>query len=54
VNPYEGQVNQVNAAGTSEPLAAHVAAVILLAGAGVLILRVAHCKFVIAAGAGVG
>jgi hypothetical protein len=54
VNPHEGTENSVNAAGTQEPLATHVAAVVLFAGAGVLLLRLAHFRFVVAGSASAG
>ena len=50
VNPYGGTVNSTNAAGTSEPLAAHVAAVIAFALLGVYVLRATGFKFVVAVG----
>jgi hypothetical protein len=52
MNPYEGTVNDVNAAGTQEALAMHVAAVVVFALIGVYVLRAASFKFVVAAGVG--
>lgn len=52
MNPYEGTVNDTNAAGTQETLAAHVAMIIAVALAGVLVLRLTGFKFVVAAGVG--
>ena len=53
MNPQEDTINHTNAAGTQEQLSAHVAAIVLIAGAGVLLLRLGHFKFVVAAGANV-
>jgi hypothetical protein len=52
VNPYEGTVNDTNAAGTQEAVAAHVAVLIVLALVGVYVLRGTGFKFVVAAGVG--
>jgi len=52
VNPYTGTVNDTNAAGTQEALAAHVAAVIAFALIGVFVMRWSGFKFVVAAGVG--
>lgn len=52
VNPYSGTVNDTNAAGTQEALAAHVAAVIAFALLGVFVLRATGFKFVVAGGVG--
>lgn len=52
VNPYQGTVNDTNAAGTQEPVAGHVAAVIAFALIGVFVLRAMSFKFVVAAGVG--
>ena len=54
VNPWEGTVNDTNAAGTQEALALHVAAIIVLALVGVYVLRGTGFKFVVAAGVGGG
>lgn len=50
VNPYQGSANDVNAAGTSEHVAAHVAAVVIFALLGVYALRATGFKFVVAVG----
>jgi hypothetical protein len=52
MNPYQGTVNDTNAAGTQEALAMHVAAVVVLALLGVYVLRGTGFKFVVAAGVG--
>lgn len=54
VNPYQGTVNDTNAAGTQEAVAAHVAVVIIFALVGVYVLRGTGFKFVVAAGVGGG
>lgn len=52
VNPYQGTVNDTNAAGTQEAVASHVAILVVLAIAGVFVLRYTGFKFVVAAGVG--
>lgn len=54
VNPYEGTVNDTNAAGTQEQLAMHVGVLIIAALAGVYVLRFLGFKFVMAGSVGVG
>lgn len=50
MNPYQGTVNDTNAAGTQEALAMHVAAIVVLALVGVYVLRGTGFKFVVAVG----
>lgn len=50
MNPYEGTVNDTNAAGTQEALAMHVAAIVVFALLGVYVLRGTGFKFVVAVG----
>lgn len=52
VNPYEGTVNQTNAAGSYEPVATHVAVIIAFALIGVWALRASGFKFVVAGSVG--
>ena len=52
VNPYETTDNAINAAGTQEPLATHVAAVVAVALIGVYVLRMTGFKFVVAGSVG--
>jgi hypothetical protein len=52
VNPYETTDNAVNAAGTDEPLAVHVAALVAFALLGVYVLRMTGFKFVVAGSVG--
>jgi hypothetical protein len=52
VNPYQGTVNDTNAAGTQEAVAAHVAVIIIASVVGVFVLRALSFKFVVAAGVG--
>lgn len=52
MNPYQGTDGGVNAAGTSESVATHVAAVIAFALLGVYVLRASGFKFVVAGSVG--
>lgn len=52
VNPYQAQDTQVNAAGTTEAVAVHVAVVIAFALIGVYVLRASGFKFVVAGSVG--
>jgi hypothetical protein len=52
MNPQTGSDNAVNASGTSEAVAAHVAVVIAFALIGVYVLRASGFKFVVAGSVG--
>lgn len=54
MNPYQGTVNDTNAAGSQEAIGMHVAAIIALALVGVFVFRALGFSFVGAAKIGVG
>lgn len=52
VNPYGGSGTEVNAAGTAENVALHVAVIVALALVGVYVFKASGFRFVVAAGVG--